>query len=317
MPKHPHEAESTTARTPRSYILLSILAAIITIALKAMAYRITNSVGLLSDATESVVNLVAALVAFWVLTVAALPPDEEHTYGHSKAEYFSSGVEAVLILAAAAGIVWVAIRRFMHPTPLTQVSLGLGISMVAAAVNGGTAWVLWRAGKRLDSISLRADAHHLYLDVWTSVSVLVSVLLVQLTGWLVLDPLIAIAVAMNIVYIGYRLLDDTIHGLLDTAMPAADQEIVARTLEQFRRDGIEFHAFRSRVSGPRRFLSMHVLVPGGWTVQKGHDLCETIERSLVDALPRLTVFTHLEPCEDPRAFADQGLDRTDRPPRSS
>jgi cation diffusion facilitator family transporter len=242
--------------------------------------------------------------------VAALPPDEEHTYGHTKAEYFSSGVEAVLIMVAAAGIAWAAAGRLLHPAPLEDVWIGAGISVVASAVNGGVAFVLLRAGERLHSIGLKADAHHLFTDVWTSAGVIAAILLVKATGWLILDPLIAIGVALNIVRIGVRMLDDTVHGLLDTALPSADQQTIRDVLAPFRERGIEFHAFRSRMSGQRRFVSMHILVPGSWTVQQGHDLCEEIERSLCEAMPRTTIFTHLEPLDDPAAFIDQTLDRS-------
>lgn len=305
----PYTAPPKAERSPRSFIVLSIIAAVVTIALKGAAYLLTDSVGLLSDAMESVVNLIAALVAFWVLTVAELPPDEEHTYGHSKAEYFSSGVEAGLILLAAAGITYAAAQRILNPAPLDDVWIGVSISVVASAVNGYVALILMRAGKQLQSISLTADAHHLITDVWTSVGVIAGVLLVKATGWLVLDPILAMLVAANIVRIGVRLLDDTLHGLLDTALPATDQETIQGALKPFRAKGIEFHAFRSRMSGRRRFVSMHVLVPGSWTVQQGHDVCEEVERGIIVAMPRTTVFTHLEPLEDPVAFGDQSLDR--------
>jgi divalent metal cation (Fe/Co/Zn/Cd) transporter len=278
----------------RLYALLSIVAALATIGLKLAAYFLTGSVGLLSDAAESLANLLAALVAFWMLAVAERPPDEEHAYGHSKAEYFSSGVESVLILLAAAGIGWAAINRLMHPQPLENVGTGLAATLAATAINGGVALVLMRAGRRLRSITLTADAHHL---------------LVQLTGWLVLDPLIGLAVAANIVWIGIRLFNATAHGLLDTALPEADRQVIARVLDGYRSRGIRFHAVRTRMAGQRRFISMHVLVPGDWSVQRGHALCEQIERELITALPGSTVFTHLEPIEDPMSWADQELDR--------
>lgn len=310
MSHHTHATDDThEERSPRSFIVLSIAAALITIALKGAAYWLTGSVGLLSDAMESVVNLMAAGVTFWVLTVAALPPDEEHTYGHSKAEYFASGAEAVLILLAAAGIFYAAVQRILHPAPLGEVWIGVVISVVASGVNGYVALILLKAGKRLHSIGLTADAHHLLTDVWTSAGVIAGIVLVHLTGWLILDPIVAILMALNIVRIGVRLLDDTLHGLLDTALPAPDQRVIQDALEPFRERGIEFHAFRSRMSGRRRFVSMHVLVPGAWTVQAGHDVCDDVEQRIAEALPRTTVFTHLEPFEDPAAFRDQSLDR--------
>jgi cation diffusion facilitator family transporter len=280
-----------------------------TIGLKLVAYLLTGSVGLLSDAAESVINLLAAVAAFWLLTVAARPPDDEHAYGHSKAEYFASGLESALILFAAVGIGWTAWTRLLNPQPLENVGLGLAASLVATGINGAVALVLLRAGRRLRSVTLTADAKHLLTDVWTSLGVVLGVVLVPLTGWMVLDPLIAIAVALNIVRIGVRLMDETAHGLLDTALPQADQDVIASLLARYEAEGIQFHALRTRGAGQRRFISMHVIVPGSWTVQRGHALCEQIEGELIAQLPGSTVFTHLEPVEDPVSWADQGLDR--------
>lgn len=296
-------------RSARSYATLSIGAAILTIALKFGAYFLTGSVGLFSDAAESVVNLIAALVALWALTLAARPPDEEHAFGHSKAEYLSSGVEGALILVAAASISVAAWGRLFNPQPLEQVGLGLVITLVATAVNGGVALILLRAGRRLRSITLRADAHHLLTDVWTSGGVVLGVILVHLTGWLLLDPAIALIVAANIVWAGVRLLRETGYGLLDTALPAVDQQIIAAVLARYKEKGILFHALRTRVAGARRFVSLHVLVPGEWTVQRGHDLCEEIELAISRGLPGTNVITHMEPLEDPVSWDDQDLDR--------
>jgi cation diffusion facilitator family transporter len=311
---HTHEGHVPTfkdglGRSARDFTVLSIIAAIATIGLKLLAYALTGSIGLLSDAAESLTNLLAALVAFWMLTIAERPPDEEHAYGHTKAEYFSSGLESALILIAAGGIAWAAIDRLMHPRQLENVGLGVLASMAATAINGGVALVLLSTGKRLSSITLIAGAHHLLTDVWTSLGVVAAVLLVQLTGWWVLDPLIALAVAANIAWIGIRLMSASAHGLLDTALPPADRETITRVLEPYKALGIRFHALRTRMAGQRRFISMHVLVPGSWSVMRGHNLCEQIERDLISALPKTTVFTHLEPIEDPLSWADQGLDR--------
>jgi cation diffusion facilitator family transporter len=296
-------------RSPRFYAGLSIATALVIITLKAGAYLLTGSVGLLSDALESVINLAAAVVALWLLTVAALPPDEEHAYGHAKAEYFSSGLEGALILLAAVGIAVTAWQRLAAPQPLANVWLGLVVSVVATAINGAVALVLLRAGRRLRSITLRADAHHLLTDVWTSVGVVAGVLAVQLTGWLILDPLVAVAVAANIVWVGTRLLRDSAYGLLDSALPAEDRQQIARVLAPYEKEGIGIHALRTRAAGQRRFVSLHVLVPRRWTVQAGHDLCERIEADIRNALPTTTVFTHLEPIEDPVSHLDQQLDR--------
>jgi cation diffusion facilitator family transporter len=296
-------------RSARFYTLLSIGAAVLTIVLKTAAYRLTGSVGLLSDAAESVVNLVAAIVATWAVTFAAKPPDDDHTFGHYKAEYFSSGVESVLILVAAGSIAFAAWGRLFDPQPLEQVGIGLVLSLVATAINGALALVMLRASRRLRSITLRADAHHLLTDVWTSVGVGVGVILIPLTGWLILDPIIALFVAANIVWAGLRLLRETGMGLLDTALSTADRQILSDTLQPFEAQGVQFHALRTRVAGSRRFISLHVLVPGTWTVQQGHDLCEAIELAIGRSLPSSSVFTHLEPLEDPASWADQSLER--------
>ena len=306
---HTHEAETLPEESARRFILLSLAAALLTIALKGGAWVLTGSVGMLSDAAEFVINLLAAGLGFWLLTVAARPPDEEHAFGHSKAEYFASGAESTLILVAAGAIAWAAWGRLTSPQPLQNVWAGVAVSVVASAVNGTVALVLLKAGRRLSSITLTADAHHLLTDVWTSAGVLLALALVQLTGWLILDPIIALLVAANIAWTGTRLLNDSAHGLLDTALPPADQQAIAGVLARYRAEGIDFHALRTRQAGQRRFISLHVLVPGAWTVQRGHALCERIEHDIIDVLPRSTVFTHLESLEDPTSWDDQGLDR--------
>ena len=296
----------------RTYTWLSIGAALVTMAIKYLAYRMTGSVGLLSDAVESVVNLIAALVALWALWLASRPADEEHHYGHTKAEYFSSGVEGALILVAAASIAAAAWPRLLNPQPLTQVGAGLAVSAAASLINGGVAAILWRAGKERRSVTLTADARHLLTDVWTTVGVIVALGLVSLTHWYILDPVIALAVAANVLWTGVRLIRESGLGLLDTAIPAEDVASIEHVLEPWRHEGIQFHALRTRRSGSRRFVSLHVLAPGAWTIQRGHDLCEAIEHALHEALTETTVFTHLEPQEDPVAWADQGLDREEQ-----
>jgi cation diffusion facilitator family transporter len=299
-----------SSRTPpsaRSYAVLSIVAALLTIALKFGAYGLTGSVGLLSDAIESIVNLVAAGAAFWALSYASKPPDAEHTFGHSKAEYFSSALEGILILVAALSIAIAATDRLLHPQPIEQVGIGLGLSLVATALNGGVAWTLLRASRRLRSITLRADAHHLLTDVWTSVGVVLGIGLVSITHWIILDPIVALLVAANIVWTGLRLLRETGSGLLDSAIPAEDQKAIALVLGEYQSEGVQFHALRTRVAGSRCFVSFHVLVPGIWTVQRGHDLCETIEQAIAATIPGTDVTTHLEPIEDPISWDDDGL----------
>ncbi|BAY77866.1 cation diffusion facilitator family transporter [Nostoc linckia NIES-25] len=296
-------------QTARFYAFLSIAAAIATIVLKFGAYLLTGSIGLLSDAIESCVNLVAALVALWALTYAAKPADAEHAFGHSKAEYFSSGAEGMLIVLAAIIIAIEAWGRLLHPEPLTQLGLGLALSLLATAVNGVVAFVLLRAGRRLRSITLRADAHHLFTDVWTSGGVVLGILLVKVTGILVLDPIIALLVAVNIIWTGFRLLRETGSGLLDAALPFEEINVITTILNQYKGQSIEFHALRTRIAGTRRFVSFHVLVPGAWTVQQGHDLCEEIELAIIKALPSTSVTTHLEPLEDPTSWQDLELER--------
>jgi cation diffusion facilitator family transporter len=291
------------------YAWLSIGAAVITIGLKLGAYWLTGSVGLLSDALESLVNLAAAIMALAMLTLAARPPDEEHAYGHGKAEYFAGGVEGALILLAAASIAWTAVPRLVAPQPLEQIGLGLAVSLAASAINLIVARVLLAAGRRFRSIALEADARHLMTDVWTSAGVLAAVGAVAFTGWQRLDPIIALVVAANIIWTGVRLLRQSALGLLDTALPPEEQVAIDAVLARYRSDEVQFHALRTRQAGARSFMSVHVLVPGGWTVQRGHRLLEQIERDIRAAVPGLTVFTHLEPLEDPVSFEDTRLDR--------
>ncbi len=288
---------------------LSIAAAAVTIGLKMAAYGITGSVGLLSDALESLVNLAAALMALAMLVVAARPPDEDHLYGHDKAEYFSSGVEGALILVAALSIGVSAWNRFFAPQPLQGVELGVGISLLASLINLAVALVLRRAGRRYGSITLEADAQHLLTDVWTSVGVVVGIAAVALTGWERLDPIIAFVVALNIVWSGVQLVRRSALGLLDTAWPAPERSVITAILDRYRAQGVQFHALRTRQAAARRFMSVHVLVPGEWTVSQGHQLLEQVEQEVREALTGVTILTHLEPLEDPVSWEDTQLDR--------
>jgi len=291
------------------YARLSIVAAVVTIGLKTAAWRMTGSVGLLSDALESLVNLVAAVMTLSMLVLAARPPDEEHTFGYGKAEYFASGLEGALILVAAAGIGWAAVPRLVHPQPIEQAGAGLAISAGASLVNLVVARVLLRAGRAAGSIALEADGHHLMTDVWTSAGVIAGVGAVALTGWERLDPLLALAVAAQIVWTGFRIVRRSALGLLDRALDPAELERLGAVLERHRAEGIQFHAVRTRQAGTRRFVQFHVLVPGAWSVSRGHDLVEAIETAIRDAIPQTIVTTHLEPLEDPASFADEDLDR--------
>ena len=292
---------------------LSIAAAIITITLKAIAYLLTGSVGLLSDALESLVNLVGAIMALAMLTIAARPADEDHAYGHSKAEYFSSGVEGTLILIAAVSIVIAAIPRLIIPRPLEQVGLGLGVSVAASLINLIVALILLRASKQYNSITLEANAHHLMTDVWTSVGVLAGVGVVAVTGWERLDPIVAFLVAANIIWSGVRIVRMSALGLMDTALSTDEQNLVRNTLKPYMQNGVQFHALRTRQSGSRRFVSLHVIVPGRWTVQRGHRLLENIEADIRNVLQSVTVFTHLESLNDPASWDDTNLDRAEVP----
>lgn len=298
-------------RSLTRYAWLSIAGALLTITLKTTAFFLTGSVGILSDALESVVNLVGALMALAMLTVASRPADEEHAYGHTKAEYFSSGVEGSLILVAAVIILITAVPRLINPQPLEQVGIGLLVSLVASLINLLIALVLLKAAKQYGSISLKADAQHLLTDVWTSVGVLVGVAAVALTGWERLDPLIALLVAANIIRSGVRIVRESVAGLMDIALPVEEQEVIRSVLEAHRQEGVEYHAVRTRQSGARRFVSFHILVPGEWTVSRGHQLLEDIEGDIRATLPRITVFTHLESLDDPSSWSDIALDRSD------
>ncbi len=277
--------------------------------LKAVAYLLTGSVGLLSDAIESLVNLVGALMALWMLTVAAREPDEDHAYGHTKAEYFSSGVEGSLILVAAVSIAVAAVGRILAPQPLQQLGVGLAVSVTASLVNLVVARVILAASRRFESVTLAANAHHLLTDVWTSVGVVAALGAVALTGWQRLDPVIALLVAGNIVWTGGRIVREAVLGLLDTALPVNERDAVRTAVERHLPDGVQYHAMRTRQSGARRFVSLHVLVPGAWTVHQGHELLERLEREIREVIPNVTVFTHLEAIEDPSSWDDQTLDR--------
>ncbi len=293
--------------TLQRFAWLSIGTALVTIAMKGVAAWLTGSVGLLSDALESTVNLVAAVVALVALRAAARPPDENHHFGRGKAEYMSAAVEGGMIFVAAGLIVWTAVERLISPQPVQQAGIGLAIIAAAAAVNLAVGALLLRAWRRHRSITLEADGKHLLTDVWTSVGVLVGVGLVVVTGWERLDPLVALAVGVNILVTGWRLLRRSGAGLLDVALPPQDRAVVDELVASYRARGIDFHALRSREAGRHRFVYVHVLVPGDWTVVAGHDLCEEFEREVALALPGTTTFTHLEPLDHPLSYADQQL----------
>ncbi len=296
-----------------AYAWLSVAAAVATIALKTLAYWLTGSVGLLSDAVESLVNLAAAVVALIMIHIAARPPSEEHAYGFSKAEYFASGFEGALIFVAAIAIIAAAVQRLLAPVALEQLGIGLLLSGAATVVNLLVGRLLIRTGRRRNSIALEADGHHLMTDVLTSVGGHRCVAGVLLTGWQRLDPIIAIGVALNILWTGYQLLRRSALGLLDRAVPPQQRAAIGAVLARYEAEGVKFHALRTRQAAGRSFVSVHVLVPGAWTVQRGHELLEEIERDIRGALPNTVVFTHLEPVEDPASFLDGDLDREPGP----
>ena len=293
----------------KRYAWLSIAAALATILLKGWAWWLTGSVGLLSDALESFVNLAGAMMALAMLSLASLPPDDNHAHGHGKAEYFSSAFEGFLILLAAVGIAYAAIERLLNPQPLEAVGIGLGVSVIASIINLVTSRILMGVGRKYKSITLEADAHHLLTDVWTSVGVIAGVGLVWLSGWLWLDPVIALLVALNIVWTGWQLLQRSAAGLMDVSIPEEEIRAIGDVLDRYRLQGLEFHALRTRQAGTRAFISFHLLVPGAWSVQQGHDWSERIEADIRAAVEHAHITTHLEPKEDPVSLADQDLDR--------
>ena len=302
----------SAAPSLKKYVWLSIAAAVATIGLKGAAWAMTGSVGLLSDALESFVNLAGALMALWMMWLAEQPADADHAWGHGKAEYFSSAFEGFLIFLAAVSIAVSAVLRLMSPKALEAVAVGLGVSVAASIINFAVARVLGSVAKKHHSVILEADAHHLMTDVWTSVGVIVGVGLVAVTGWLWLDPVLALLVAANILFTGFKLMKRSASGLMDSALPPETVARVEVLLEGYRKQGLQFHALRTRQAGSRAFVTVHVLVPGSWTVQQGHDLSERLEVEMLALLPNGHVTTHLEPLEDPVSMLDEGLDR--RPP---
>jgi len=283
---------------------LSLATGIVVLALKTVAWQLTGSVGLLSDALESTVNIGAALVAVFALRAANRPADAEHHFGHGKAEYLSAMVEGVLILGASAAIIATAVNRLLSPQPLEQVGIGLAVSVVASALNGVVALILMRVGRAHRSMVLVADGKHLMTDVWTSAGVVVGVGAVALTGWAPLDPMIALAVGANILWTGWKLLRDSVSSLLDERLSDAEIDEVVAVLAAHENEEVRFHALQSRASGRQRFVSVHMLVPGDRSVREAHDLTAQIEEEIDERLPQTVVTIHIEPLEDPRAWND-------------
>jgi len=296
--------------TLENYSLLSIGAALLTIVLKLFAFLLTNSVGLLSDALESLVNLVAALVTFFMIRLAQKPPDEDHHYGHGKAEYVSSIAEGLFILLAAILIIVSAINRILHPIVLPQAGLGLFLSVVASLINGTVGVVMLRAGKKHHSLALEADGHHLMTDVWTTVGVLGGLIVVYVTKLYILDPVIAIIAGINIIFTGVSIVQRSFAGFMDSAIDKGYLDGIQSIFRTYISQGLAFHVLRTRQAGSRKFISFHVLVPGVWSVQKAHSVVEEIEMKVRTLVPFATVTTHIEPIEDPNAWNDEGLDRS-------
>jgi len=306
MPPHTETAVSRSSLT--RFAWLSIGAAVATILMKVIAYLLTGSVSLLSDAVESTVNLLGGVMALLMLRLAARPADASHTYGHSKAEYFSSMFEGVLILGAAAAIAYAAAGRMLHPQPLEQMGLGLLVSAAASGVNFTVSRVLMRAGKRYNSITLEADAQHLMTDVWTSIGVIAGLALATITGWTILDPLMAFLVAANIIRTGFGLVRRSANGLMDASLPEAEQKKVEEVIAKYRAKNVQFHALRTRESASRRFMSVHLLVPGAWTVHDAHHVAEDFVSDVRAAVGNIAVSTHIEPVEDQLSMEDIDLD---------
>jgi cation diffusion facilitator family transporter len=288
---------------------LSIGAAIVTIFMKLAAYWVTGSVGLLSDALEGGVNLIAATVALITLKIVEQPPDDMHAYGHDKAEYFSSGIEGTLIIVAAASIAYTSIQRLLSPQPLEQPGLGLTLAMLASVINLVVGQILIRTGKKHDSITLEADGQHLMSDVWTSVGVVIGVTAAVLTGLTWLDPIIALVVGLKIGWEGIRIFRRSTMGLMDSAIAPQERDQIETILNRYQLEGIQWHAMRTRQAGARRFISVHILMPGTWTVQRAHNLSERLEAEIREVVPYVSIFTHIEPDDDPAALNDLALDR--------
>lgn len=292
------------ARDLSRYGWLSLAAALIVFVIKLIAWRMTDSVGLLSDALESTVNIVAAVIALIALRTVRRPPDAQHHFGHGKAEYFSALIEGVMILVAAGLIIWTAVSRLLNPVALEDLGPGLAVSALSSVINAAVAVLLIRAGRTHRSLVLVADGKHILTDVWTSIGVLVGVGLVAVTGWLRLDPIVAILVACNIIWTGVGLVRESTSGLMDRALPQDEHDEIVEVLTRFSSDTVQFHALQTRGAGQFRFASVHVLVPGAWSVQQGHDLVEQIELTVASELPGMVLTTHLEPIEDPASWDD-------------
>lgn len=292
--------KSNPQKSLASIVWVSIIASILTISIKSLAYYVTGSVGFFSDAMESFVNLAAGIVAFIMLTIAARPPDKEHPYGHQKAEYFSSLIEGVLIVLAAVGILYAAVNRIYHPQPLQELNIGMALSVLATGINFVAARILLHYGRKHNSISLEADSRHLMTDVWTTVGIITGILLVKITNWQILDPLMGIAVAISIVYTGTKLIARSTDGLMDTKISEKELIIIKQILDRYKEKGMDYHALYTRRAASKSFIAFHLLLPNDLTILKAHDFSKMIEKEIAAELPSSVVFIHLEPLNDPR-----------------
>ncbi|HOV12246.1 MAG TPA: cation diffusion facilitator family transporter [Bacteroidales bacterium] len=296
--------KATNRKSLASIVWFSIIASILTILLKSTAYYITGSVGFFSDAMESFINLAAAIIAFIMLTIAARPPDKEHPFGHDKAEYFSSLIEGILIVLAAIGIIYTAVNRIFHPQPLEELNIGMGLSAFATLINFVTARILLHYGRKHNSITLEADSHHLMADVWTTIGIIIGILLVKLTNWQLLDPLMGIAVAIYIIFTGMKLIVRSTDGLMDSKISEKEIMLVKQILNRYATQGINYHSLYTRRAASKSFITFHLLFPGDLTIHEAHEFSKTIEKEIITASPLAHVFVHLEPLSDPEAFDD-------------
>ncbi|MCX6731295.1 MAG: cation diffusion facilitator family transporter [Candidatus Roizmanbacteria bacterium] len=288
---------------------VSIAASICTITLKLLAFFLTNSVSLLSDALESFVNLIAATITFFMVRLSLKPADETHPYGHGKAEYISSVAEGFFIIVAAGAIIFTAVQRLLNPISLDKPGLGLLFSIVASLINLGVGLVLIKNGKKRHSLALEADGHHLMTDVYTTAGVLVGLIIVYATRLYILDPIIAIIVGLNIISAGFSIMQKSLSGFMDSSIDKEYLDFVKSTFAEYKSQKIEFHGMRTRQSGSRKFISFHMLVPGAWSVTQAHSLAEEVEKKIRTSIPQVTITIHIEPLEDPVSWEDTELDR--------
>lgn len=296
--------KETNNKPPFKYIYLSVFASILTIVLKSSAAYITDSVGLFSDAMESLVNLAAALMALYIMRIAFTPPDKKHPFGHSKAEYFSSFIEGFLILFASLAIGYTAYKKILYPNKIEQIGIGLFISIIASTINLGVGVLLIKMGKRVNSIILEADGKHLLTDVWTTVGVLVGLVVVQLTDFYILDPIIGLLVALNIIYTGVKLIRDSISGFMDTAASEQDEELIKKIINSICKEPIQFHSLYTRQSASKIFITFHLLVPDDWSIAHSHTLTLELENQIKNKFSGSEVFIHLEPLSSPESYDD-------------